>query len=228
MTSQLTLSTFAAPARPLNIPLDVAAPEGGWTWPPTSVTLIAGDREAILVDTLPALEDAVKLADWIEASGSRLELEGHEVIAVAAGRSDISHSSYLYVPDLKAVIVGDIAYNDVHPTLVDSDHHTRQDWIDTLVGVQALKPEIVVAAHRREDAANDAQVLADTISYIEEADRLLAEGPRAAQFIEHMLAECFRLTRRHSWSTSWSRTPACRRLRPPIPSRSSRHHPSRR
>ena len=262
MNNQLTLSTFAAPARPLNIPLDVAAPEGGWTWPPTSVTLIAGDREAILVDTLPALEDSVKLADWIEASGKvlttiyithghldhflgtstllerfpstrvvateatvglikaeaesereratysplfadkigsivvvpealagdRLELEGHEVVAVAAGRSDISHSSYVYVPDLKAVIVGDIAYNDVHPTLVDSDHHTRQRWIDTLAGVQALKPEIVVAAHRREDAANDARVLADTISYIEEADRLLAEGPSAAQFIEHMLA----------------------------------------
>ena len=207
MNNPLTLSTFAAPARPLNIPLDVAAPEGGWTWPPTSVTLIAGERDAILVDTVLALEDSVKLADWIEASGKvlttiyithghldhflgastllerfpnarvvateataglvraeaesgrdratysplfadeigsivvvpdlagdRLELEGHEVIAVAAGRSDISHSSYLYVPDLKAVIVGDIAYNDVHPTLVDSDHHTRQDWIDTLVG----------------------------------------------------------------------------------------------
>ena len=72
MNNQLTLSTFAAPARPLNIPLDVAAPEGGWTWPPTSVTLIAGDREAILVDTLPALEDSVKLADWIEASGKVL------------------------------------------------------------------------------------------------------------------------------------------------------------
>ena len=183
MNNPLTLSTFAAPARPLNIPLNVAAPEGGWTWPPTSVTLIAGDREAILVDTLPALEESLEAL-----AGDRLELEGHEVVAVAAGRSDISHSSYLYVPDLKAVIVGDIAYNDVHPTLVDSDHHTRQDWIDTLVGVQALKPEIVVAAHRREDAANDAQVLADTISYIEEADRLLAEGPSAAQFIEHMLA----------------------------------------
>ena len=56
------LSTFAAPARPLNIPLDVAAPEGGWTWPPTSVTLIAGDREAILVDTLPATSSSADSA----------------------------------------------------------------------------------------------------------------------------------------------------------------------
>lgn len=262
MSKQLTLSIFSTPARPLDIPLDVAPPEGGWTWPPTSVTLIAGEREAILVDTALAIEYSVKLADWIEASGkvlttiyithghldhflgtttllerfpnarvvateatvrlieaelesghdraqyaplfadeigsivvvpevltgNRLELEGHELIAVPAGRSDISDSSYLYVPDLKAVIVGDIAYNDVHPTLVDSDHHSRQAWIDTLAGIQALEPEIVVAGHRREDAANNAQVLADTISYLEEADRVLAEGPSAAQFIEHMLA----------------------------------------
>ena len=262
MSKQLTLSIFSTPARPLSIPLPVPPPEGGWTWPPTSVTLIAGERDAILVDTVLALEDSVKLADWIEASGKvlttiyithghldhflgastllerfpnarvvateataglvkaevesgrdratysplfvdeigsivvvpetlagdRLELEGHEIVAVATGQSDISHSSYLYIPDLKAVIVGDIAYNDVHPTLVDSDHHTRQAWIDTLTEIQALKPEIVVAAHRREDAANDAQVLADTISYLEEANRVLAENPSAAQFIEHMLA----------------------------------------
>lgn len=48
------------------------APEGGWTWPPTSVTLIAGEHEAILVDTLPTLEDAHNLADWIEATGRDL------------------------------------------------------------------------------------------------------------------------------------------------------------
>ncbi|MBT2552545.1 MBL fold metallo-hydrolase [Arthrobacter sp. ISL-5] len=262
MRTQLTLSNFTAPSRPLNLPLDVAAPEGGWTWPPTSVTLIAGEREAILVDTVPTLEDSVRLADWIEASGkvltaiyithghldhflgtstllerfpnvrvvateatvrlieaelesghdraqyaplfadeigsivvvpealggNRFELEGHELIAVPAGRSDISHSSYLYVPDLRAVIVGDIAYNDVHPTLVNSDHQTRQAWIDTLTEIQALKPEIVVAAHRREDAVNDARVLADTISYLEDANRVLGEAPGAAQFIEQMLA----------------------------------------
>ncbi len=121
-------------------------------------------------------------------AGDRLELEGHEIVAVATGQSDISHSSYLYIPDLKAVIVGDIAYNDVHPSLVTSDHHKRRAWIDTLAGIQALEPVIVVAAHRREDSANDAQVLAGTISYLEEADRVLAEGPSVAQFIEHMLA----------------------------------------
>ncbi|WP_405512555.1 MBL fold metallo-hydrolase [Streptomyces canus] len=72
MTDQLTLSVFTAPARPVHAPLPVAPPDGGWTWPPTAATLIAGEREAILVDTVPTVEDAQKLADWIEASGKEL------------------------------------------------------------------------------------------------------------------------------------------------------------
>ncbi|MBT2457268.1 MBL fold metallo-hydrolase [Streptomyces sp. ISL-86] len=261
MTSKLTLSIFTVPPRAVNVPLPVPAPEGGWTWPPTAATLIAGERDAILVDTVPTMEDARKLADWVEASGKelttiyithghfdhflgtstlldrfprarvvateatvrlieaeaesghdqkpygqmfvdeigstvvvpeiltdhRLDLEGHEVIAVATGRSDVDDSSYVYVPSLSAVMVGDIAYNDVHPTLVTSDHQKRLAWIQTLSQIQDLKPEIVVAAHQRPEAPDNAQVLADTIAYIQEADRVLEGDPTAAQFIEHML-----------------------------------------
>ncbi|MFD3497096.1 MBL fold metallo-hydrolase [Streptomyces sp. NPDC058678] len=261
MSTALTLSTFTAPARPLKIPLPVDAPEGGWTWPPTSVTLIAGEHDAVLVDTVPTIEDSKRLADWIERTGKRLtaiyithghidhyfgtatllerfpdakvvsteatarfiaeekatgrdratyaaffideigskvivpepladhriDLEGHELIAVPAGQSDLSESSYLWVPELAAAIVGDIAYNDVHPILADSDHGIRQAWIQTLNEIQSRKPEIVIAAHRREDAIDDASPLADTIAYVELADRLLADGPSAAQFIARMV-----------------------------------------
>ncbi|WP_277440967.1 hypothetical protein [Streptomyces sp. SPB162] len=53
--------------------------------------------------------------------------------------------------------------------------------------IQDLKPETVVAAHRRPEAPDNAQVLADTIAYIQDADRILEGNPTAAQFIEHML-----------------------------------------
>ncbi|MCX4705462.1 hypothetical protein [Streptomyces sp. NBC_01373] len=89
--------------------------------------------------------------------------------------------------ELAAAIVGDIAYRDVHPILADSDHGTRQAWIQTLKEIQSRKPEIVIAAHRREDAIDDAGPLADTIAYVELADRLLADGPSAAQFIARMV-----------------------------------------
>lgn len=260
MTREPTLSTFDAPARPGNLALGVPAPEGGWTWPPTSVTLIAGEREAVLVDTLPTVVDSRQLADWIAASGRdlttiyithahidhflgtatllerfprarvvateatvgliveesetgkdrdtygplfadeigsvivvpevltdhRIDLEGHELRAVDAGPSDVSHSSFLHVPELAAVIVGDIAYNDVHPPLFDSDPDSRRRWIQTLKDVQAVEPEIVVAAHRRAGAPNDAVVLQDTIDYIEDADRILAGGPTASGFTTAM------------------------------------------
>ncbi|MBT2534416.1 MBL fold metallo-hydrolase [Arthrobacter sp. ISL-48] len=262
MTSSLNLNIFSAPARAVNIPLPGPAPEGGWTWPPTSATLISGEREAILVDTVPGIDDSAELADWIEASGKelttifithahidhflgaaellkrfprahlvateatarliaheaetgqeralysqifvdeigsevivpetviggRLELEGHDVFAVPTGQSDVSDSSYVHIPELSAVIVGDIAYNDVHPTLVTSTHETRQGWIDTMVKIQELEPEIVVAAHRRADAADTGEALAETIAYVEEADDFLATDPTAEEFIDHMLA----------------------------------------
>lgn len=261
MSNELTLRTFDAPQRRLDPHLDVAAPEEGWTWPPTSVTLIAGEREAILVDTVPTLEDSNALADWIEATGTvlttiyithghidhylgaapllerfpdarmvateptvrdienevasgtdraiysamfvdevvstvivpealqgdRLELEGHEVIVVATGQSDHADSSYIHLPELAAVIVGDIAYNDVHCALMETDHAKRLKWIETLREIQALHPKIVVAAHRRADAPNDAQVLSDTVAYLEDADRLLEGNPGAADFVEQML-----------------------------------------
>lgn len=260
MNRELTLSTFDAPARAGNLPLVGPAPQGGWTWPPTSVTLIAGEQQAVLIDTLPTVVDSLRLADWIAASGKRLtsiylthahidhylgtatllerfpgarvvalagtirlideesktgkdrqtygalfadeigsaviipevltdhqiDLEGHELLAVNAGSSDISYSSFLHIPELAAVIVGDIAYNDVHLPLFDTDPGSRKRWIQSIVEVQAVDPEIVVASHRRAGAPNDAAVLHDTIDYLNDADRILASGPTAREFIAQM------------------------------------------
>lgn len=262
MSKALELKTFTAPQRRLEPSLDAAAPAEGWTWPPTSVTLIAGERDAVLVDTVPTRVDSAALADWIESTdtvlttifithghldhylgaatllerfpaarvvateatvrhienevqsgaeratyaamfvdelvstvivpevlaGDRLELEGHDLTVVATGQSDHVDSSYLHLPELEAVIVGDIAYNDVHCALMGSDHDKRREWIATLEEVRARNPEIVVAAHRRAGAPDDVRVLSDTIAYLEQADQLLAEDPSAAEFVAQMLA----------------------------------------
>jgi glyoxylase-like metal-dependent hydrolase (beta-lactamase superfamily II) len=264
MSTTLTLSTFDAPARPLNILLPADPPEGGWTLPPTSVTLIAGENDAVLIDTLPTVEDSANLADWIEASGKRLthvfithshfdhylgtaplrarfpdvtvvstaatassiaeeqrtrrdtttysailvddiveevvvpealpadgrfDLEGHDIIGVSTGQSDLSESSYAWVPELSAVVVGDIAYNDVHVPLLDSAPETRTGWIATLKEIQSRSPRTVVASHRKADAVNDASPLAKTIEYVELGDELLSADPRPslAEFVARMV-----------------------------------------
>ncbi|MDX1873245.1 MBL fold metallo-hydrolase [Mycolicibacterium sp. 120266] len=262
MAKRLTLELFDVPQRRLDPHLDVAAPAEGWTWPPTSVTLIAGEKEAVLVDTVPTRADADALGAWIAAtglelttifithghldhylgaapllnrfpnarlvataatvrhidlelksgaereiyaamfvdelvstvvvpeplSGEHLELEGHEVIAVAAGQSDHADSSYVHLPELAAVVVGDIAYNDVHCALMGSDRDKRQAWRDTIRHVQDHRPEIVVASHRRADAPNGARVLSDTIAYLDECDRILDDNPTAADFVQQIIA----------------------------------------
>lgn len=42
------------------------------TWPASTATLIAGEREAILVDALMTIEEGRQLASWIGESGKRL------------------------------------------------------------------------------------------------------------------------------------------------------------
>ena len=261
MRTQLTVETFDVPPRPLEPGTDAPPPPEGWTWPPTSVTLIQGSEECVLVDTVPTARDSTTLADWIEATGrqlttiyvthghvdhylgaapllqrfpsarllataptirdieseadsgadratysamfvdevvaevvvpellegNRLELEDEDLLVVATGQSDHADSSYVHLPALDTVIVGDIAYNDVHCALMETDHQRRLRWVDTLREIQALDPQVVIASHRRLGGPDDARALSDTITYIEHADRLLETNPNAAEFVQQML-----------------------------------------
>lgn len=261
MTQQLAIETFDTPQYALNMPSELEAPEGGWTWPYSTATLISGEEDAVLVDAVPTLKDSVRLVDWIKASGKRLrtiyithghfdhyigasivlehfpeaslvatkstiefieeeketgrdramwasllsedivqtivvpqltdgtlDIEGHKITAVEVGQSDITRSSYVHVPSLGAIIVGDIVYNLVHPTLIDSDHDKRSAWIQTLSDLLDLKPQIVVASHRTPDSVNDIHAIEDTIAYLRQANHFLAEKPSTAEFIAKMMA----------------------------------------
>jgi len=68
----LTIEVYTAPGRPF---ASAATPEGPGdlpTWSPSSATLIYGERDAILVDTLITDDQVDALADWIETKGRRL------------------------------------------------------------------------------------------------------------------------------------------------------------
>jgi glyoxylase-like metal-dependent hydrolase (beta-lactamase superfamily II) len=70
--ADLAIEVYTTPGRPF---ASTAQPEGPGdlpTWSPSSATLIYGDRDAILVDTLITYDQVDALADWIEAKGRRL------------------------------------------------------------------------------------------------------------------------------------------------------------
>ena len=70
--ADLTIEVYTTPGRPF---ASAATPEGPGddpTWSPSSATLIYGDHDAVLVDTLITYDQVDALADWIETKGRPL------------------------------------------------------------------------------------------------------------------------------------------------------------
>jgi glyoxylase-like metal-dependent hydrolase (beta-lactamase superfamily II) len=69
--THLKWEVFVTPSIPVVAP-DVAPGEHERPWPPISSTLIYGLRDAVLVDSVITLEQALAQADWIASTGTNL------------------------------------------------------------------------------------------------------------------------------------------------------------
>src|SRR5580692_279868 len=59
------------------------------------------------------IPDRLLVAEPLE--NYELELEGHKLVAVNAGRTDTAPSTCLYVPSIGLIVGGDAVYNGIHP-----------------------------------------------------------------------------------------------------------------
>jgi glyoxylase-like metal-dependent hydrolase (beta-lactamase superfamily II) len=110
-----------------------------------------------------------------------ITLEGHTLRAYDAGHADTYDCSFLHVPALNMVVAGDIVYNEVHQYLGESMKADRgAGWIACLEQIAALKPETVIAGHKREGAVDGYNNIAATRAYIE-AFREELEGAEDAE-----------------------------------------------
>src|ERR1700730_16804007 len=105
-------------------------------------------------------------------SDSRFELEGHELVAVEVGHTDTDDTTVLHVPSIGLVVAGDVAYNDVHVYLGESDHDRRLECIHALDIVEALQSRAVVAGHKRAGRPDGPNIIEETRAYIRDFDRL--------------------------------------------------------
>jgi glyoxylase-like metal-dependent hydrolase (beta-lactamase superfamily II) len=71
MSSPLHLEVHVLPYKPI-VGLIPPMSDGEPTWPATSVTLISGEHDAVLVDAARTDEDGAQVADWIRTSGKNL------------------------------------------------------------------------------------------------------------------------------------------------------------
>jgi glyoxylase-like metal-dependent hydrolase (beta-lactamase superfamily II) len=258
--SQLAWQVYVAREIPV-VTKDIPPGQTERWWPPTSATLISGNRNAVLVDALFTTEQAEHLSDWVARTGKALRaiyithghgdhflgagillerfpsakvvatpriakrirqqgsleqirsfweprfpgrmsdhtiaadalssgtfyLEGHEFIAVDAGHTDTTDSTFLHVPSIGLVVAGDVAYNDVHLHLEESTPETRREWIIALDKIEALRPRAVVAGHRRLDADDDPGIVAETRKYIRDFDRVAKTTSSPLELYSQML-----------------------------------------
>lgn len=122
--------------------------------------------------------------------GDTLVLEGHPLRVIEVEQADIAPSAVLYVPELGAVIAGDLAYNGIHQMLGLGGPIEWDKWAASVEAIAALEPRIVVAGHKKPDAGDDdaAGILNSTRSYIRDFTRTAKTASSTRELVSAMQA----------------------------------------
>ncbi len=123
-----------------------------------------------------------------ELKGKVLELEGRDLVVVEVGHSDTDDTTCLHVPSIGLVVAGDVAYNDVHLHLGESNARTRREWIAALDTIEALHPRAVIAGHKRPGNDDRPRIIEETRQYIRAFDQLAETTTTARELYDQMLS----------------------------------------
>lgn len=118
-----------------------------------------------------------------------ISLDGHQLRVVDIGQGDIEHSTILHVPQIDAVVAGDVCYNQVHMMTAYTDDAAREAWIANLDAIAALNPSIVVSGHKRVDAPDSPDTIEQSKQYLRDFSRVVSEQDT----VEGIVAEMLRL-----------------------------------
>lgn len=118
-----------------------------------------------------------------------IDLEGHTLHAIPVGHSDTDDSSFLWVPDLKMAVTGDVVYNGAYSYFAESlTTALREKWIAAIDTVKLFNPETVVVGHKLPGAVDGAFTLSATQDYIRLWDKLAGEAKDAHDMFEKVKA----------------------------------------
>jgi glyoxylase-like metal-dependent hydrolase (beta-lactamase superfamily II) len=162
-------------ARILALPQTINAAKTGWPnrqkfWLPTYGNNIPGPE--------PVLPE--------ELTTPYLELEGHQFpVTGPVGGSDGPGNSFVYIPELKAVVTGDIVYDQVYFG-VQKDKN-REEWLKSIDQIMALKPAIIVPGHEGPGATRSPATVAFMKKYVADWDANVARSKNAEQMRKNTL-----------------------------------------
>jgi glyoxylase-like metal-dependent hydrolase (beta-lactamase superfamily II) len=115
------------------------------------------------------------------------DLEGHRLEVVDTGHTDTAHSTSLWVPDLRLIIAGDVAYNDIHPFTAETTTESREHWAQANERLKKLEPVAVIAGHKKPDAPDDPVILDETAAYLRDFNDAATSTSTALELYDRML-----------------------------------------
>jgi len=114
-----------------------------------------------------------------------LTLEG-ETFPITGGLvGDGPGNTMVWVPSLRAVIAGDVIFNQVH----FGQPADNTAWEASFAKVEALKPLVVIGGHSRIGTKNGPEVIAWMRQYTKDFRELKAQSKSAAELKQKMLAK---------------------------------------
>jgi len=122
-------------------------------------------------------------------SGNVITLEGQPLEIHGPVQGDASTDSYVWIPSIKTVVLGDIAYQGVFPWTAETSAEARAGWVKTLDEVAALGATTVIAGHKDPKLMDDASGIAATKAYLKDFDAAVATSKSAAELQAKMKAK---------------------------------------
>jgi len=109
--------------------------------------------------------------------------------AVEVGHTDTHDSSFLWVPDLKLAVCGDVVYGQVHQMLMEANTKAkREEWIRAIEKVESLDPAYVIPGHRQAEEVDGVWHLTSTKKYLIDFGKVLEKDPESpAQIVAEMM-----------------------------------------
>lgn len=146
--------------------------------------------EAASFRALYADEVVVPATLPVPLEGDVIALEGNELHVLNVGPGDVAPSTVLHVPDLQAVIAGDLVYNRTHQMMGFGGPAQWQAWIESVDALDRMSLRTIVAGHRPAEAEDDdvRTVLDTTRSYIRDFAEAVETLPTAKEVVGHMQA----------------------------------------
>jgi glyoxylase-like metal-dependent hydrolase (beta-lactamase superfamily II) len=71
-------------------------------------------------------------------------------------QGDTDANTMLWLPGQKALIAGDVLFNDMHVYTAETDVAARKRWLDSLQKIRELEPAVVIPGHSKVGAPIDA------------------------------------------------------------------------